>query len=287
MVNSPPNLACSCNMAALVVASHNILNGQNLRRLLRVYTELRAAERLHALCIQEAVPHAARRVAATLGRRYGVGEHSGAPRLAIVYDRARLRLRRIGIVDLPRLAAVPWWQRVYTSAVPEPKHALIGCFAVRGGFRKRPRRLVLANFHLDAAGDNRHRAGQIRALATALWPTYADGPLVACGDTNAFSLLRTEAEGLLQNMLGPLARCHRARDVHAAAPRDTHFFARAHEPKLGQRIAVALGRFGIDAPRRYDVIVAALRCIGFGTVDTPDSDHNIVWARLSHRRFRV
>ena len=74
-----------------------------------------------------------------------------------------------------------------------------------------------------------------------------------------------------------------ASDVHAAAPEPTHYFARADEPKIGQRIAVALGRLGVDFPRRYDVIAASSRAIAAGCIETPKSDHDLVWADLSMR----
>ena len=263
--------------ARLVVGSHNILDGLRLSRLLGAYRELHASERIAALCIQEAVPHAARRIASALGHRFAVAEHAGAPRLALVYDRTRLHLRGLGALALPKLAHVPLWQRIYTSSSPEPKQALVGRFGWR---RRQHRRLTIANFHLDAAGDNAHRARQLRGMASALSPVCGRR-LVACGDTNAFSLRRSHAERDLAQMLAPLQWRHGACDAHSTSPADTHFFARAHEPKLGQRIAVALGRLGIDIPRRYDVIASSLPHLRSGSVDTPDSDHNLVWASFN------
>lgn len=273
---------------SLLVATHNILDGLYLPNLLQAYRRLHAVEPVSALCIQEAVPNAARRVAAALGRHFTVGEHAGAPRLAIVYDRTQLRLRRLDVIGLPRLTAVPLWQRIYTSACPEPKQALVAHFSLPWPRRQRqpPRHVTLANFHLDAAGDNSHRGAQLRALSTAL-PAGGGGRLVACGDANVFTLRRAEAEPALSRLLEPLRLRHGAKDAHVTSPEDTHFFARAHEPKLGQRIAVALGQLGIDAPRRYDVVAATMRCIRSGTLDTPASDHNLVWARLAmHCRDR-
>ena len=44
------------------------------------------------------------------------------------------------------------------------------------------------------------------------------------------------------------------------------------------------GAIGIDFPRRYDVVAAAPRATAAGVLDTPESDHNLVWAALDWRR---
>jgi len=60
----------------------------------------------------------------------------------------------------------------------------------------------------------------------------------------------------------------------------THFFARANEPKLGQQLAVALGKFGFDLPRRYDIICSGASVQASGKLETKASDHDLVWARV-------
>lgn len=88
-------------------------------------------------------------------------------------------------------------------------------------------------------------------------------------------------------MLTPLARRHGALDAHAAtgpsAVQPTHFFARANEPKIGHRIVATLGRMGFDRPNRYDVVASAQPVAAAGMLDTPESDHNLVWAALCGR----
>jgi hypothetical protein len=44
---------------------------------------------------------------------------------------------------------------------------------------------------------------------------------------------------------------------------------------------VLLGKLGIDMPRRYYVVCANLPVAERGQVVTPDSDHDLVWARLA------
>ncbi|KAL1530771.1 hypothetical protein AB1Y20_001669 [Prymnesium parvum] len=264
----------------LCVATHNIMNGLHLPPLLRAYARLRRSPGLHLLCVQESVPAAAASILLALGRRFRSLRLRAAPRLLLVYDRTVLTPLRARAVRLPALRRVPLWQRLYTGA--EQKRALLAHFAVR----RRRRALAVANFHLDAAGENEHRGAQLEALGRAV-ATEASLrsrrlPLLACGDTNAFTWLRRHAESDLRRMLEPLRRGHGARDAHAHRPVDTHFFARANEPKLGHRIAVAAGKVGIDFPRRYDVICTSLPAVSSGTLSTPASDHDLVWARLRY-----
>ena len=270
----------------LRVASHNIMDGLFLRGLLARYRRhQRGPHALHALCIQEAVPHAPSAIAAALGRRFAVVTHSAAPRLALIYDRSRLRLRGLSVVMLPMLSRMHILQALYTRI--EQRHAIVGRFHWRGVRRPRSKcGLALANFHLDTAGDNLNRAAQLASLATAI-DASRPASVVACGDTNCFSWDATVAEAGLARMLAPLARRHGARDAHAmvaarpCGPRPTHFFARANEPKLWHRLAVLFGtRLGLDFPRRYDVVAASPQVLAAGTVETPESDHDLVWAAL-------
>jgi len=62
--------------------------------------------------------------------------------------------------------------------------------------------------------------------------------------------------------------------------RPTHWFARQNEGKFIHQTGVLLGKLGIDLPRRYDVICTNLPVSARGQVATPDSDHDLVWARI-------
>jgi len=102
--------------------------------------------------------------------------------------------------------------------------------------------------------------------------------LITCGDTNAFHLLRRTQQSDLARMLRPL------RELSIGVPQDechwpdTHFFARADEPKWAHQLVVAFGRLGIDFPRCYDVILTNLQVERRGQLCTPASDHDLVWA---------
>jgi endonuclease/exonuclease/phosphatase family metal-dependent hydrolase len=218
----------------LRVASHNIMDGLYLPELLAQYrAQQRGTQPFHALCVQEVVPHSAAAIAANLGRRFVVAAHWSTPRLALVYDRALLRLRGLRAVALPLLERLPAWQRIYARI--EQRHALVGDFRCRRGRR----RLALANFHLDTGGENAHRAAQISAIATAV-PARRAQHVVACGDTNCFTWNAAHAEHELGEVLAPLARRHGTADAHIVAlppPRrlPTHFFARVRARPNGAR----------------------------------------------------
>eukprot|EP00965_Chrysotila_dentata_P238564 6202590-Pleurochrysis_carterae.AAC.4 len=250
------------------------MNGIGLRTLLPKYVQLHRERRLAAVCVQEHIPHAGSKIASALGPSFAVAMHDSAPRLAIVYDRSRLSLRRLTAILLPRIEKVPFWQRLYTAGTPEKKHALVANFSPP---------LTVVNFHLDTAGDNEHRTAQIRAFSSAL--PLARTPLVVCGDTNAFTIQQSKADEALRSLLRPLNMRHNLRDARSAENTPTHFFARANEPMIGQRIAVAFGLLGIDFPRRYDVVCSNVPVLESGQVETPESDHDLVWASLQMPRF--
>jgi len=136
-------------------------------------------------------------------------------------------------------------------------------------------RFAAGCFHLDTAGGNGHRATQVEAIAGALRARNLQDAFVACGDTNAFAW-RRQAEAL-RALVSPLAALG-AVDPDTAP---THYFARQNEPKLPHRIGVLLGKLGIDMPRRYDVVCTNLPASERGRVVTPDSDHDLVWARIA------
>lgn len=262
-------------------ATHNIMDGLRLRSLLRHYADLRPYS-VVALCIQENKPGHAEQIADTLGQGYRAHYDAGAPRLATVYDSGALVLRESEVLELPKIDTIPLWQRLYiASAEPEQKHASLMRFERADTHSP----LLMANFHLDAAGTNQHRGNQLLTICRALGRHWAPGTaVVACGDTNAFSFSRWRASAALRRMLAPLENELGALDVGAAEDRNTHFFWRANEPKLGQRIAVFFGQFGVDFPCRYDVLCTNLDVLDHGQVETLDSDHDLVYATVAWRR---
>mmetsp|Transcript_8669 Transcript_8669/g.23839 ORF Transcript_8669/g.23839 Transcript_8669/m.23839 type:complete len:359 (-) Transcript_8669:39-1115(-) len=269
----------------LVFATHNTMDGLLLPLLLDNYARLTddaedRGARLATVCLQENRPGHAERVATTLGRGYRAYVHPIAPRLATIYDADLLRLEGVKEVSLPRLGAVPLWQRLYVAKyLPERKYATLLRFKRFADGAP----ILLANFHLDAAGTNAHRAEQLAAVSEAMRVAMLLEPsaaAVACGDTNVFSFQRARASAALTSMLRQLHRDCGMVDVAAAADRDTHFFRRANEPKLGQRIAVFFGHLGVDFPCRYDVVCTSLPLVCEGQVETPDSDHDLVWAEV-------
>jgi endonuclease/exonuclease/phosphatase family metal-dependent hydrolase len=270
------------------------MHGLRVEALLPHYTDLRDREGLDLLCLQEdryvrqgedgyldgERPSA--RIAAALGAGYEVVRDDGCPGLAFVIDGRSLGCAAQGAIPLPRLTALSWFERRYiVGGKTRQKHALFArLFARRDGAAGG---VTAICFHLDTAGGNRHREAQVRALAEAAVARDLHRRLVVCGDTNAFAWRRRAAA--LPALLAPLGALGATdADVEAGrggGARPTHYFARQHEPKLPHRVGVLLGKVGLDIPLRYDVVCTNLPVQSRGQTVTPDSDHDLVWARVA------
>jgi endonuclease/exonuclease/phosphatase family metal-dependent hydrolase len=262
----------------IVVASHNVMHGRRLEALLPCYLALRDREGLDLLCVQEdrfldgdPGERPSARIAAVLGGDFRIVRDEGAPGLALVIDGRALAPGQVAIVPLPRLAALSWFERHYiVGGKTKQKHALVATLRAPAGGEA----FAVVSFHLDTAGGHRQRAIQMQALAGALVERNLHQRLCACGDTNAFSWRAGRRQ--LDRLLAPLA----AFGAQDPETRPTHYFARQNEPLLPHRIGVALGKVGIDLPRRYDVVCTNLAVSARGQIETPGSDHDLVWARL-------
>jgi len=263
--------------ASIVVATHNLMHGRRLEALVAQYLELRDGEGLDLFCLQEdryidgpPGERPSTRVAQALGGSYRVVRDEGCQGLALVVDVRTLSTARSGIIPLPRLASLSWFERRYiVGGKAKQKHALWAELSLHGGPS-----FTAVSFHLDTAGGHRQRVAQVVALAGALGEQGLDRRLVGCGDTNAFSWRRDRRA--LDDLLAPFA----AFGASDPETRPTHHFARQNEPMIPHRIGVALGRLGLDIPLRYDVVCTNLPVAARGQVVTPGSDHDLVWARL-------
>jgi len=261
----------------IVVASHNLMHGLRLGSLIPHYVALRDGPGLDLLCLQEDrflaegpdLPSA--QIAAALGPDYAVVADDACPGLAFVHDARTLACEGHAVVPLPLLRALNAFERLYiVGGKTKQKFMLLAEIRPRGGAP-----FAAACFHLDTAGGNSHRATQVEAIAAALRDRDRHRRFVACGDSNAFAW-RRQPEAL-RRLLGPLAAL--GADDPGTSP--THYFARQNEPKVPHRVGVLLGKLGIDMPRRYDVVCTNLPVAERGQVVTPDSDHDLVWARLA------
>ena len=267
--------------ASVIVASHNIMHGLRLRRLVAEYRALRKRSGLDVLCIQENIPLArgsyASQIADQLGPGYEAVWDPARPSVAMVFDCARFDLRSVELLALSRSRSVSWIDRTYLQGgIVTPRFAQVVTFAPADGDAP----VSIVNFHLQTAGTGaagtQMRRRQIDEISTALEHSGRDRRVVACGDTNAFCWPWQSQTQTLQHILEPLTRIG-ARDPGV---RPTHFFARQNEPKLTHRLGVLLGRAGLDLPMRYDVICTNLPVSRRGQAATPDSDHDVVWAAL-------
>ncbi|MBX3155119.1 MAG: hypothetical protein KF773_03895 [Deltaproteobacteria bacterium] len=261
-------------MEHVVVGSHNQMRVRDLAQLVRHYRGLRARDGLDILCLQESVDPSGcpqvRAIAERIGASYRwFDERITETEQAIVYDASRVRIADVRFVELPRLPRLTALQRwVLGRSEPLQRYAQVVAFElVETG-----RAFTVVNFHLDCVGELAHRQAQLarvqRELEHPRWPR----PTIACGDTNAFALRRQRAA--LAWVLAPLG-------IPDVGHRPTHWFARAREEELSHRVAVALGRLGLDLPHRYDVVCANGHVRAHGQVTTPESDHDLVWASVA------
>ena len=267
-----------------------------------------------ACCATRGSTHdAAGAIAATLGRTWERSDvRTLDSRLTTLFDGRFFTLIAQDVVELPLLQSLSAFERTYISGgQPEQKHALFtllrspkkgrgrrrsnlrDCRRTPGRTRARRRTplfIVVANAHLDAAGTNSHRAAQMGAVAAHLssWPLrfsrqrlLSPALCVVAADTNCFEVDRLAQREALRKIMAPLEATVGAKDLQSRSNPDTHWFARTDEPNMGHKAANLLGKLGIDAPRRYDVLASnAAPALSTGTESTIDSDHDLVWAIL-------
>eukprot|EP00944_MAST-04C_sp_MAST-4C-sp1_P008881 g8881.t1 len=222
-------------------------------------------------------------------------------RLSTIYDSSLLKLIDRKTMYLPKLGRLSILNRLAGFRIEE-KTALVTKFKLRDNLAipetqiqdqgeakhasscpsskkvlDAKKTFTVVNFHLDAAGNNEHRTTQFQKLADDF---DGDEPFVLCGDTNLFTFFpRSKQQLLLDNMIEPLSSKNGA-VVIGDYNKPTHFFSRANEPKLGHQIVYQLGKIGLDVPGCYDVLISNMSEESFGQIDTPDSDHNLVYANL-------
>jgi endonuclease/exonuclease/phosphatase family metal-dependent hydrolase len=275
-------------VAVVVVATHNLMHGRRLERLVPHHLALAEQQGLDLLCVQEdrarsrdagaGTARPSERIAAALGSRYDVVGDDGYPGLAFIYDTHRLAVRARALVSLPRLKSLTPLEKLWVKeGTTKQKVALLGEVQPRAQVPGKPvPAFAAACFHLDAAGASTHRLTQVCAIAAALAAAGMHRRFVACGDTNAFAWRRQPAT--LTQLLEPLA-AFGASDTGTADP--THAFARQDEAGFLNRLCVLAGRIGLDLPQRYDVVCSNLPVSARGQITTLASDHDLVWARLA------
>jgi hypothetical protein len=269
----------------VIVASHNVMFGLRLGSLIDHYRELRDRQGLALLCVQENEPagdaeegSAADRIALALGPTYRSLWDREQPGVGLVFDSDAMELVGAQSLSLPGSARVSWIHRTYLrGGIVTPRFAQLATFRVRAADAM----LTTANFHLQTAGAGRGgtemRRRQIATIADALRHRGPGDGIVACGDTNAFWWQPAHQLATLSYILEPLAQL----GASDPAREPTHHFSRQGEPKLTHRVAVLLGKLGLDMPMRYDVICTDVPVARRGYERTPDSDHDLIWAALA------
>ena len=263
----------------MVVASHNIMRGHFLEDLLPNYSVLRDRRGLSILCLQESQSEEgeshAPQIADTLGPPYRTLCLPEEPGLALLYDGDEFEVLQSTLLTLPQVERLSWLERRYIrGGVPELRRALV---VTLKPLHAPP--FVLVNVHLDCAGGNGHRFRQMQTIATHLHQSQIGKRLALCGDTNVFSWRAASGPLELEHILSPLKAFEAT--LSNSEHRPTHFFSRQREPKLSHRLTVALGKIGLDLPRCCDVICTNLGVADQGEIQTPASDHDLVWSQIA------
>ena len=260
----------------LVIATHNLMNGLRLPALIRHHRRLRDDVGLDVLCIQENATSRrgahVDRIATALGPQYSQVSDVTKCRLGIIYDRHRMQCDSVDLIPLPRLDKLRLIERTYiVEGSTQQKYAQIARFTTANSAP-----ITVANFHLDTAGSNQHRAKQLAHIANALATESLAAQFVACGDTNTFALPRRRQQVILRDMLQPLTKLGGRDTGHDP----THHFSRQGEATVAHRLAALAARFLFDLPLRYDVLCTNVNSERAGTHVTVESDHDLVWAKL-------
>jgi hypothetical protein len=234
-------------------------------------------------------------IASALGSEFRVlSNETKDSRLATVYNSRLFQLVGEPLVfELPRLAHLPLWNKLFIkSGQIEQKNALVCDFQWCGSApppraattSSIPSTLRCINFHLDAAGDNRHRITQMASMRELTSSTTVAATIVS-GDTNIFSVRNGVQAKDLNTAIGSLGSLLSAKDQHgqSVTHRPTHWFSRANEPTAIHQFGVFLGKMGLDLPQCYDVILTDLTVVDRAQISTPDcSDHDIVHVTIEH-----
>ena len=269
----------------IVVATHNLMHAMRLPALIRHYLALRDRRGLDLLCLQEnrflteETDLPSDRIAAALGPDYRVVRDDGCPGLAFVHDSRTLACEPPAIVPLPRLAGLTPFERLYIrGGKTKQKYVLLAELRPRGG-RARVRGGLLPPRHRGRQQPTART--QVEAIAAALRARDLQGAFVACGDSNAFAW-RRQPEAL-QRLFAPLAAFGAVRSRNRG--RRTGSPARTRASCFTRR-ACCWASSGSTSRSATTWSAPTSPVAERGQVDTPDSDHDLVWARVDLRAER-
>lgn len=258
----------------LVFATHNLMRGLWLDALIKYYKVLKEEEGLNVFCIQEnvvedGVAHV-EKISKALGENYKSYFVEDFPSPAIIYDSGILEHIDSFSIKLPKQKAYSKFARIAASEkIPVQRYAV----AVRLRLpAEEP--FTVVSLHLTAFGGNKMRQKQIAAIREELKKRGIEKRLVICGDTNLFAwtkMMHRRALNSTLKLLNVVDPLHRE---------PTYYFSRIYrKTRWALRVPYYLGKIGIDMPRHYDLVASGLPFLKYGKVTTPESDHDLVWAR--------
>lgn len=261
----------------IVVASHNLMRCLELDALIARHRELQVAQGLDVLLLQEAVVDEGdahiRQIAAALGSEYRYRALDAYLAPALIYNGARFHCSQSFQLRLPVPEKISWVTRkLLFEDKPIERHAIGALLHPRDAADIDP--LAVASFHLDAFRDNKFRIRQLNALYEFLRRHDLHRRLILGGDTNFFRIRRRAQRIMMREVLEAIG-------LFDSGLRPTHYFKRQEKgPKFAHRVPHYLGKVGLDWPERYDIVASNLHALDSGTISTPESDHDLVWARF-------
>ncbi|MDX1608126.1 MAG: hypothetical protein R3251_02870 [Candidatus Spechtbacterales bacterium] len=256
------------------VASHNIMRGFWLDKLIEYYKKLKADDHLAVLCIQENVTEKGiahvERISEELGNGYRSYYIEEFPSTAIMHDSSMLERIETFSIKLPKLKKYSWFVKLMSmEEAPLQRYAIATRLQAPGG-----EPFTVVNMHLTAWGGNKIRYAQLNAIQKELKRRGISERIIMCGDTNLFAWTKMMQRKVLDSTLEML------KVQNPLKHEPTYYFSRIYKKaRWAFRVPHYLGKIGIDLPRHYDFVVSEMPYLNYGKVTTPESDHDLVWAK--------
>ncbi|MEX0877443.1 MAG: hypothetical protein WDZ40_01105 [Candidatus Spechtbacterales bacterium] len=258
----------------IVFAAHNLMRGVWLDALIRYYKNLKEEEGLSVFCIQEnviqnGVAHIDK-ISRSLGANYKNYFFNEFPSPGIIYDSDMLDCVDQFSIKLPEKKEYSRMAKIVASEKrPMQRYAAVARLRMRGS-----EPFTVVSLHLTAFGGNKLRQRQMAAIQEELGKRDISKRLVICGDTNLFAWTKMMHRRAISSAL----KFFNVKDPLGHEP--TYYFSRLYgKAKWIQKVPSWMGKIGIDMPRHYDIVASELPFFKYGKVTTPESDHDLVWAR--------
>lgn len=285
----------------ILIASHNIGRGEaipQLHHVGKVYLQIREAlpRSIDVLCLQEQQRSNWHNIADDIAtflapnKRYkaffdrGVDTHKNNivlslppvfPDPAIIYDSDRLYASSWMFTDIPKLDRYDLPGRIFSTDKPRQRTVASMEFRLKGGDP-----FSITSFHLDAWGGNAHKQSQLVAASDAVSHRFNEERRIMCGDTNIYAPLWIPSQKLQRREFN---RILKSAGVEDPSKDQTHHYSRLPGDDAFVRIIRTANKLRLLARARFDTVAGNMPVVDYGTIDTPWSDHDLVWAIIDVR----